>query len=173
MREVMVKVGSSRGRCSTWRAQRPGVGLGVLGQPRSWATSFVLANRTEPSAREEGTVNAGAGTSRDEPTIAVSRLRKTYGGAVAIDDVSLSVAAGEIFGILGPNGAGKTVCWASIRRSIARSCTRSSGPSAKRARFRPRLKVGESGGGRYCRLPPDRLSGRDDDVVLDLLDTWA
>jgi ABC-2 type transport system ATP-binding protein len=42
------------------------------------------------------------------PAIEVSHLRKTYGPTVAVDDVSFSVAEGEIFGILGPNGAGKT-----------------------------------------------------------------
>ncbi|HEY3773661.1 MAG TPA: ABC transporter ATP-binding protein [Solirubrobacteraceae bacterium] len=40
--------------------------------------------------------------------VEVSHLRKSYGATVAVDDVSLSVAEGEIFGILGPNGAGKT-----------------------------------------------------------------
>jgi ABC-2 type transport system ATP-binding protein len=40
--------------------------------------------------------------------IRVTHLRKTYGSLVAVDDVSLWVAQGEIFGILGPNGAGKT-----------------------------------------------------------------
>lgn len=35
-------------------------------------------------------------------------LTKTYGDLVAVDDVTLSVAEGEFFGILGPNGAGKT-----------------------------------------------------------------
>jgi len=44
----------------------------------------------------------------DEPAIEISHLRKVYGQAVAVDDVSFSVADGEIFGILGPNGAGKT-----------------------------------------------------------------
>lgn len=40
--------------------------------------------------------------------IEVERLRKAYGSTVAVDDVSFSVGAGEIFGVLGPNGAGKT-----------------------------------------------------------------
>jgi len=40
--------------------------------------------------------------------IEVLGLRKVYGDLVAVDDVSLTVRAGEMFGILGPNGAGKT-----------------------------------------------------------------
>jgi ABC-2 type transport system ATP-binding protein len=40
--------------------------------------------------------------------VEIARLRKTYGPVTAVDDVSFSVAEGEIFGILGPNGAGKT-----------------------------------------------------------------
>jgi ABC-2 type transport system ATP-binding protein len=40
--------------------------------------------------------------------VEISHLRKAYGPLVAVDDVSFSVAEGEIFGILGPNGAGKT-----------------------------------------------------------------
>ena len=40
--------------------------------------------------------------------IEVSHLTKRYPGRVAVDDVSFSVARGEIVGFLGPNGAGKT-----------------------------------------------------------------
>jgi ABC-2 type transport system ATP-binding protein len=40
--------------------------------------------------------------------ITVSNLGKRYGRTVAVDDVSLEVFEGEIFGLIGPNGAGKT-----------------------------------------------------------------
>jgi ABC-2 type transport system ATP-binding protein len=46
--------------------------------------------------------------------IEVSHLRKTYGATVAVEDVSLTVQKGEIFGIVGPNGAGKTTAVESI-----------------------------------------------------------
>ncbi|WP_031170364.1 ABC transporter ATP-binding protein [Streptosporangium roseum] len=42
------------------------------------------------------------------PVIEVRNLHKRYEDKVAVDDVSLTVQEGEIFGILGPNGAGKT-----------------------------------------------------------------
>ncbi len=41
-------------------------------------------------------------------TIQVEDLSKNYGPICAVDRVSFSVKAGEVFGILGPNGAGKT-----------------------------------------------------------------
>ena len=40
--------------------------------------------------------------------IEIQHLTKKYGDFTAVDDVSLEVARGEIFGFLGPNGAGKT-----------------------------------------------------------------
>ncbi len=38
----------------------------------------------------------------------VRGLRKSYGGAVAVDGISLTARRGSIFGFVGPNGAGKT-----------------------------------------------------------------
>jgi ABC-2 type transport system ATP-binding protein len=40
--------------------------------------------------------------------IEVSRLTKRFGARTAVDDVSFTISAGEVFGFLGPNGAGKT-----------------------------------------------------------------
>ncbi len=40
--------------------------------------------------------------------IRVSHLAKSFNGLKAVDDISLEVEKGEIFGFLGPNGAGKT-----------------------------------------------------------------
>ncbi|MDA0739031.1 MAG: ATP-binding cassette domain-containing protein [Nitrospirae bacterium] len=42
------------------------------------------------------------------PAIEAKSLRKTYGSVTAIDDLSLTIHSGEIFGLLGPNGAGKS-----------------------------------------------------------------
>jgi ABC-2 type transport system ATP-binding protein len=44
----------------------------------------------------------------DGPAIEISQLVKRYGEATAVDNLSLAVEPGEVFGLLGPNGAGKT-----------------------------------------------------------------
>jgi ABC-2 type transport system ATP-binding protein len=46
--------------------------------------------------------------------IAVERFRRTYGDFTAVDDLTFSVAAGEIVGLIGPNGAGKTTTLRSL-----------------------------------------------------------
>ncbi|HEY3921161.1 MAG TPA: ABC transporter ATP-binding protein [Gaiellaceae bacterium] len=53
----------------------------------------VRARRTAPSGPE---------------VLSVEHLSKRFGERLAVDDVSFSVTAGEVFGFLGPNGAGKT-----------------------------------------------------------------
>lgn len=43
-----------------------------------------------------------------EELLTVTHLTKSFGKRRVVDDVTLSVKAGEVFGFLGPNGAGKT-----------------------------------------------------------------
>ncbi|MDC7788379.1 ABC transporter ATP-binding protein [Rhodoplanes sp. TEM] len=43
-----------------------------------------------------------------EPVLALEGLRKQFGGLVVTDQVTLSVAPGELHAVIGPNGAGKT-----------------------------------------------------------------
>ena len=38
----------------------------------------------------------------------IERVSKSYTGHKALDDVSLNVPRGAVYGLLGPNGAGKT-----------------------------------------------------------------
>lgn len=43
-----------------------------------------------------------------ETLLHIDRLVKRYDGITAVDDLSIDIYAGDIFGLLGPNGAGKT-----------------------------------------------------------------
>jgi ABC-2 type transport system ATP-binding protein len=44
----------------------------------------------------------------NQPAVRIENLVKRFGDFVAVDQVSIDVAQGEIFGFLGPNGAGKS-----------------------------------------------------------------
>src|ERR1700694_6187177 len=44
----------------------------------------------------------------ETPALTVDHLSKRFGERIAFQDVSFTVASGEVFGFLGPNGAGKT-----------------------------------------------------------------
>jgi general nucleoside transport system ATP-binding protein len=57
-----------------------------------------------------GAQGAGGATAPPDPTVALrmANIRKAFGRAVVLDDVSLDVDRGEVLALLGENGAGKT-----------------------------------------------------------------
>lgn len=45
---------------------------------------------------------------KGEVVLEVNKIRKEFGGLVAVNDISFNVKAGQIMGLIGPNGAGKS-----------------------------------------------------------------
>ena len=65
--------------------------------------------------------------------ISIDHLRKTYGAYAAVDDVSLAIPAGTVFGLLGPNGAGKTTtfkCMLGLARATSGTVSYDGAPLA-------------------------------------------
>lgn len=75
--------------------------------------------------------------------LTIEKVSKEFGGLLALDQVSLSVKEGEIFGIIGPNGAGKTTLFNVINGVYP--------PTRGQVRFRGENVTG---------LPPYELSKR-------------
>ena len=53
-------------------------------------------------------------TNNKAEVLSIEHLTKTYGEKKAVDDLSLSIKAGEIYGFIGHNGAGKTTTLKSV-----------------------------------------------------------
>lgn len=78
------------------------------------------------------------------PLLALENLTRIYGGVVAVQDVSLQVAAGERVGIIGPNGAGKTTLFRMIAGDIRPSSgsVRIGGQNVTEMSVQRRVKLG-------------------------------
>ena len=53
-----------------------------------------------------------------EVLLKIEELTKSFGGLVAIQQLSMEVEAGEIHAVIGPNGAGKTTLIAQLSGSL-------------------------------------------------------
>ncbi|MEV4347236.1 branched-chain amino acid ABC transporter ATP-binding protein/permease [Actinoplanes sp. NPDC049596] len=71
---------------------------------------YAAAGAPSPAAPDASalTPSAATPTSHDQLVLRVESVSKQFRGLKALDDVSLTVATGEIRGIVGPNGSGKT-----------------------------------------------------------------
>ncbi len=113
-----------------------------------------VAQREALGALTSGRVSP---SSPGEPVLVVEHLTKRFGERLAVDDVSFSVGAGEVFGFLGPNGAGKTT----TVRMLATLITPTSGTAqvaglpldpANGVEIRKRIAVMTENPGLYLRL---------------------
>ncbi|HSN32032.1 MAG TPA: branched-chain amino acid ABC transporter ATP-binding protein/permease [Ideonella sp.] len=86
--------------------------------------------------------------SHGETVLEVKAVRKVFGGLVAVNDVSFSVAAGEIVGLIGPNGAGKSTTFNLITGLLALTAGevrfRGESVAGRRSRDIARLGVGRT-----------------------------
>ncbi|KAI9830338.1 MAG: hypothetical protein M1819_005719 [Sarea resinae] len=57
-------------------------------------------------------------TKKSQNGLRVAHVSKSFGGSVAVEDVTFSVGRGEVFALLGPNGAGKSTTISLIRGDI-------------------------------------------------------
>ena len=54
-----------------------------------------------------------------KPLLEVRKLRKSFGGVHAVNDVSFTLAEGEFLALIGPNGAGKSTCFNMLNGQLA------------------------------------------------------
>ena len=99
------------------------------------------------------------GSAEPTPAVTVQHLVKRYGDFVAVNDISFSVRAGEVFGVIGPNGAGKTTtveCISGLRVPDSGEI-RVGGLSPQKDRDRIREFLGVQL--QECALPPRLTAG--------------
>ena len=66
-------------------------------------------HRRQPRRRAEvGHAGRGGDPAMSDEAITFERVTKVYGQLRALDDLSLAIRRGEMFGLIGPDGAGKT-----------------------------------------------------------------
>jgi ABC-2 type transport system ATP-binding protein len=106
---------------------------------------------------ETMTRTRGEDPSATPPALVVDHLTKRFGERIAFEDVSFSVAQGEVFGFLGPNGAGKTTTVRTLGTLIAPTSGSASGVGSVLVR-RVSSGISRSTAPWWGRLPTRRQS---------------
>jgi ABC-2 type transport system ATP-binding protein len=101
--------------------------------------------------------SGGRARSIESPALKVERLTKRFGDRTAFQDVSFTVAPGEVFGFLGPNAAGKTTAVRTLGTLIAPTSGSASVAgipltSANGPEIRQRISIMPENPGLYQRL---------------------
>lgn len=78
-------------------------------RPPSTILNIMAQNLVSDDTESEEERSQGlGGTPGEKPTVIIRKLRKSFGGHVALNDVSLDLFEGEVLALLGHNGAGKS-----------------------------------------------------------------
>jgi branched-chain amino acid transport system permease protein len=78
----------------------------------------MLPKREPPPVAGAAPLPVHAPAAGDGPLLRVDKVRKQFGGLVAVADLSFEVRPGEILGLIGPNGAGKSTTFALISGAL-------------------------------------------------------
>jgi branched-chain amino acid transport system permease protein len=78
----------------------------------------LLPARKPPPVPEAAALTARDTLPHQGPLLEVRAARKAFGGLVAVNDLSFTIAPGDIVGLIGPNGAGKSTTFALISGAL-------------------------------------------------------
>jgi branched-chain amino acid transport system permease protein len=78
----------------------------------------LLPARKPPPVPEAAALAARDTLPHQGPLLDVRAARKAFGGLVAVNDLSFTIAPGDIVGLIGPNGAGKSTTFALISGAL-------------------------------------------------------
>jgi len=73
----------------------------------------------DPHAPRSAKAPASDKRKQAEPAVRLVHVTKSFGPTIAVNDVSLTIPAGSVYGLIGPNGAGKTTTFSMLAGYLA------------------------------------------------------